>query len=487
MIAKSPSSPTEIRISVELPEGLQASKMEIAFTLTDPESPQFFTTELVSADNPPGTRIQPLRPTATPAPKSHSESPTSTTPISGEITAESSLLDAFELLVRPTLLIEAADSTIKSNYVAPLRHFVDWCAQNNPWCTEPGVVCAPEVLAIHERYVSPEGRQIPVSVLDRDPNLLPAWYAHCLGSSVRTANRRLDGMRRISVELLEAGVVQRKPATVKRKQIRKKQRVKKQARHFPKPATADDQARILQACLDLADEIIWPKLGDLEPYLFWWNVFSACSVHGFRPADLWPLASVDGVGLRWSEISLSDVPPIDDGEESLIRWEFGWLNFEMNKTGERLVVPMAPNLRYLIERCQGLHPDRVFPMGYTRKSWYREIDRIKRKAGLYVPSDDKRSAAEKEREPGRNVTLCGGHPDCSYRKAAASTWTRLVSRACASHMLGHSVRSGSADEVFGGSPDESFSDVTEKHYAGMEILREVVAGMDVVCGLSPEV
>lgn len=361
---------------------------------------------------------------------------------------ESPLLrDAWKQHVLPILQIEDKISTIRG-YQTAVNHFCDWfsatksvCAQKDPRS------CGPRVID-----------------LEKTPGLLGEFYAFCLTQGeVKTADNKLKNLRAVWRQLFADGYISRPVPEPRTKQIRKQANVEK-SKHMPMPASDDEISAMLQATIDLHDELHWPRLGDVEPFQFWFNVLAGCAVHGFRPADLWPLESSSGLGLLWSEVCSDHTPPIDGGSRLKADWEFGWLQFRINKTGQPLLSPLSPHLAWLIQQCRGLDSERVFPLAYLRKYWYASIDRIKEKAGIT-----------------RDVSLCGQAPSCSFRKAAAVRWKQCVGRSAASFMLGHSVRSGRADDV-----DGSFSDVTEQHYMGADVLREVVQGFPAVLDSLPQ-
>lgn len=355
------------------------------------------------------------------------------------------LQQAFERHVLPTLRIECKPATI-SCYKTAVKHFCTWYSERNQECAENNL-----------RSYGPK-----VVTLEQSPQLLAEYYSHCLTSgSEKTGHNKLKALRAVWRMLHSDGHISRPAPDPRTRQIRKQLSVDR-VKHIPIPASDDEVSALLQAVLDSAGQLTWPRLGTLRPCEFWFNVIAACTVHGFRPADLWPLEKRCGKGLLWSEVCSDPSPPIDGGESSRLNadWEFGWLRFRINKTGGQLLAPISPHLAWLIHRCRGLDPLRVFPLPYARKSWYAAIDLIKRTAGL-----------------SRDVSLCGQAPSASLRKTSAVIWKRSAGRAAASHMLGHSVRSGSSDDVF--------SDVTEQHYMGADVLREVVQGFPAVLANLP--
>ncbi len=224
-------------------------------------------------------------------------------------------------------------------------------------------------------------------------------------------------------------------------------------RKFPVPASIADIDLWLWAVLKLDDRLRWPVLGDLPPYLFWFNAILASCFHGCRPGDLWAITPAHAGGLLWSELSFEHAPPISGGDSLSADWEFGWLRLRTNKTGAELVAPLSPHLWYLAQRTRRLDADRVFPLPRCSKLWYREINAIKAKTGLVY------------------VSFCGQYPSRSFRKTAAVLWKQQVNRAAASHMLSHSVRAGKSGDV-----DDVVSNVTEQHYNGSDIFRELVEG-----------
>lgn len=359
---------------------------------------------------------------------------------------------AFTQFVLPILQIEDKVSTIRG-YQTAVKHFCDWfCLHKAP----PETECAKNNL---------RSRGPKVVDVQKNPTWLAEFYSWSLGQGAeKTAANKLKAVKHIWNTLHSDGHMSRSAPEPRTKQIRKQCGVSK-TKHMPIPASNDEIAAMLQAVLDLSEELNYPRIGDVPPYLFWFNVLAACAVHGFRPADLWPLNKKDGAGLVWSEVSLAPSPPIDGGEASRLRadWEFGWLNFRINKTGEQLLCPISPHLAFLIHQCRGLHPERVFPMGYSSKWWYLQIHRIRTRAGIT-----------------RDVTLSGQVPSASFRKAASVRWKQHGGRAAASFMLGHSVRSGSTDDV-----DSDFSAVTEEHYMKADILREVVEAFPAVLASLP--
>lgn len=344
------------------------------------------------------------------------------------------LLAAFESHCVPLLQLETNQV---QDYRRAVKHFQTWWQEANPRSGGPGV-----------------------RTLQDQPHLLGEFYAAELKKrSPKTASDKHMRLTRVWKLLHECSVLKKGPPPARKKQIRKRLQIDgRGARQYPIPASLDDVDRLLWACLRESDHLCYPVLGDLEPYQFWFNAIAASTFHGCRPGDLWAIKPQHGLGLQWDEISTGTAPPIDGGDSLSADWEFRWLQLRTNKTGSVLVAPISPHLHFLIERCRGLHAERVFPLGQSKKSWYQQMDRIKRRAQLQCvrPYD---------------VSLCGAKPSRSLRKTASVVWKQCVNRAAASHMLAHSVRSGASDDV-----DEVVSDVTEQHYNGADIFRELVAG-----------
>lgn len=449
------TEPLTINLQLQLPEVLTEVMMSLLTRATLPtaESAELVQGDLFSTSTNESAHAQAhdVQPQLFPDSRPAREAPRSRRQPRPAPLEPVSLEAAFRHHVLPTLKISNAHDTWNA-YVTALDHFCSWYethrAPNNPRSARPGVV-----------------------VWETQPETLAEFWLFCCDgqeSKAKTASNKLKLLRRIWGDLHEADQLSRPAPKPKLEMLRRRAGLpKKPPKKFPIPASMREIRQLSRAVLKLRDDLTWPRLGTLEPWQFWWNVIGACAVHGFRPADLWPLEKKDGRGLLWEEVCTDPVPPIDGGRRLGADWDLGWLSFRMNKTGEQLVAPISPHLFFLIQHCRGLDPVRVFPIPYTKQSWYQHMRKIKEKASL-----------------SRDVSLCGQYPSASFRKSASMTWKRQVSRAAASHMLGHSVRVGTADDV-DQDDDEVVSNTTEQHYNGADILREVVEGLPLVLQTLP--
>lgn len=357
--------------------------------------------------------------------------------------------DVFWKHVFPIKQLETKPS-VQAEYRTAVKHFVEWFKNNH-------------------RSGGPM-----VADLCQQPQLLSEFYTFSLGKgSEKTASNKLKCLKSIWRDMFDLELITRSVPKPRTKQIRKKEGVEK-TDHIPMPVTDSELTRCLNAVLELHDDLTYPRLGKLEPFQFWFNVFAICAVHGIRPAEFWPLDKHSGVGLEWSEVCFAESPPISDGENLQAEWEFGWLNLRMNKTGRRLRTPMSPHLRFLIQQCVGLDSERVFPLPYNSQRWYTMLSMILTRAGF---SKVKFPDEEKVKWP---VTLCGSSPQKSLRKTASVLWRRHGTPRLASFMLGHSSRTGSSSDV-----DEG-SEITEEHYSGSETFRDVIAAFPRVLGSLPD-
>ena len=357
-------------------------------------------------------------------------------------TASLTFSDAFETHVRPTLQIEDKTSTI-SGYRTAVKDFSEWFARH---ITRPATEPNSPAENSARRSLGPT-----VIELETQPTLLADFYVYSLKNSApKTAANKLKNLKTIWRRLHTEQHIKRPVPEPRTKLIRKQQKIET-FKTLPIPASNEEIDRLLTSAVELADQLTWPNcgIGSLEPWQFWWNVIAVLTVHGFRPGDIWPREAKHGNGLLWSEVFTSHSPPITGGESERLQadWQFGWIAKRTNKTGETLIAPMSPHLRFLVEACRGQDKNRVFPIPYNGKYFDREFGKIRTRAAL------------------PHVSLCDGAPSASLRKTASVLWRRSASLAASSHMLCHAVD----------LQEERSSNVTETHYAGADILRQIVA------------
>lgn len=341
--------------------------------------------------------------------------------------------------ILPSLQIEDKASTI-SGYKTAVTHFCDWF---------DSLKTPPETGDSSMRAKHNLRSQGPKVVdLENRPTLLAQFYVFSLKKGAKTAANKLKSLRTIWRRLFAGGHLRKPLPELRTRLIRKQQQIETH-KPVPIPVSNAEIDLLLTSVIEIADQLTWPTIGRLECWQFWWNVIAVCSVHGFRPGDIWPREAKHGQGLLWSEIFPSASPPIPGGTHERLQadWEFGWLKKRTNKTGETLIAPMSPHLRWLVEQCRGLDPVRVFPIPYNGKFWDREFSKIRTTANL------------------PHVSLCDGAPSASLRKTASVLWKRAVNRSASSHMLCHAIDVG-----------DQASEITERHYSGADILREIVEG-----------
>jgi hypothetical protein len=353
--------------------------------------------------------------------------------------SEKTFLSLFLSEILPSLEIEDKASTI-SGYRTAVKHFCDWFdGLKTPREMEPNSTCAKN---------NRRSRGPTVMDLEKHPTLLAKFYVFSLkNGGVKTASNKIKSLRTIWRRMFAAGHIKKPLPEMRSRLIRKQQKIET-VKQVPMPASNEEIDRLLTAAIEIRDTLTWPNVDDLEPFQFWWNVIAICTVHGFRPGDIWPRESRSGLGLLWSEVFRSPSPPLAGGNQLQANWEFGWIKKRTNKTGETLIAPMSPHLRWLVDQCDGLDKARVFPLPYNGKFWDREFGRIRTQANL------------------PHVSLCDGAPSHSLRKTAATKWKRAVNRAASSHMMCHAIDAS----------EDQASDITERHYSGADILREIVAG-----------
>jgi hypothetical protein len=204
---------------------------------------------------------------------------------------------------------------------------------------------------------------------------------------------------------------------------------------------------------------------------FYISVVGTGAFLGVNPGDIWGYKPAHNGGLMWSEVHLEPEPPFF-GSDSIAgaSWKYGWLDLCRNKTGNQMVVPIPPCLRAAIDRCVGLDPDFVFPLGRDFKScWYRTFKQAKKNAGLYWSSDQLSDALRVRDSEIYDVSMSGQSPSRSLRKTAAVLWTKLGNSSQASHILAHSTRSGSISQDDIDVTKDTVSAITEKHYAGSQV------------------
>ena len=359
--------------------------------------------------------------------------------------SQKTFLSLFHSEILPLLEIEDKPSTI-SGYKTAVTHFCDWFDSLKTPPETGDNSASSEMRAKHNR------RSMGPKVVDLEnhPTLLARFYVFSLKKQgEKTASNKLKSLRTVWRTLYREGHLKKPVPELRTRQIRKQQKVDR-VKRVPIPASNAEIDAMLTAVIDIREDLTWPNLGSLESWQFWWNVIAVCTVHGFRPGDIWPREQKHGLGLTWKEVSIDPSPPIAGGEQERLKanWEFGYISKRTNKTGETLIAPMSPHLRWFVEQCRGLDPVRVFPIPYNGKFWDREFNKIRTEAGL------------------AHVSLCDGAPSASLRKTASVLWKRAVNRSASSHMLCHAIDA---------SEDRS-SDITEKHYAGADILREIVQG-----------
>lgn len=331
-------------------------------------------------------------------------------------------------------------------------------------------------LAKFEAWYKIEHRSIGpmLSECAHNPRLLTEFFQHRLTlESIGTAENMRKSIKTIWDHLHELGLIDKPSPRMRTAKLIRRGGWESEE-HVPIPVTDSELQRLLDAVIALADVLDYPRLGPVEPFQFWFNLLAICAVHGFRPADIWPVEMKQGEGLLWSEVSFDPSPPIRNGHKLGAEWDFGYLNLKMNKTGKRLVSPMSPHMSWLCRQMAGLDEKRVFPLKYDRARWYRCLDLIFATAGfdklaIRHGSDAAGNPRYLQKWP---VTLCGGSPQASLRKTAAVNWRRHGGKGVSSAMLGHAVRTGSANDVES-SQDEG-SMITDQHYSGSEIWREII-------------
>lgn len=205
----------------------------------------------------------------------------------------------------------------------------------------------------------------------------------------------------------------------------------------PVPIELDQIERLYRA----ADAAEWPQIGSIEPATTWrcWLVWFW--VYGARTQDFVAYKSCRQVGLRWSSIRREKRCPI---AKLRIDCPHGWLRYRPQKTqrtrGESLVLPLHPVALAHLQPFEGLDPERVWPNGRSKQSFYSAWRAIVRRSGL--PSD---------------VTIAGENSP-SLRKGCSNNWD--------------DVRDGLGERVLG----HVAQGTNGRHYK--QVLPHLVAGIE---------
>lgn len=467
------TQPATIQINIHLPDRLTEGLMQFLATLTQQQLSFPDPCHTSSTGSPARTETPDHDATAQGlpgAPAATRPAPVATSvagPASTEVPAEAA----------PESLLESSSQRSSSGALsfaeAYRRHVIPIIkAENKPAMLGQHSTA----LAKFEAWYKIEHRSVG-PMLDscaQNPRMLTEFFQHRLQlESIGTAENMRKSIKTIWDHLHELGLIDKPAPRMRAARIIRRGGWEAE-QHVPIPVTDAELLRLLNAVIELADVLHYPRLGTLEPFQFWFNLFAICAVHGFRPADIWPVECKQGQGLLWSEVSFDQSPPIRNGDKLKAEWEFGYLNLKMNKTGKRLVSPMSPHMSWLCRQMAGLDDVRVFPLKYDRARWYRCLDLIFATAGfeklaIRHGSDAAGNPRYLMKWP---VTLCGGSPQASLRKTAAVNWRRHGGKGVSSAMLGHSVRTGSSNDVES-SQDEG-STITDQHYSGSEIWREII-------------
>jgi hypothetical protein len=236
------------------------------------------------------------------------------------------------------------------------------------------------------------------------------------------------------------------------------------------PVTPDELRQMMDP--EVLKGCLWPRLGDVSPSTFWRTVLLSHFVLGFRSQDWFAARTNKKSGLLWSDvITATQCPRLPD-----LHSPYGWCWYLVHKTKKKsqrsqkpvkLLVPLAKQLRELIELFRGIDPVRVFPLPSNSHSWSREFRGILKRAGL---DETARRAA------GRPVIqLSEGKRDiASFRKGCSTMWADFCSESAASYMLKHSV-----PEFPIANGSGAVSNITREHYLQYyRPLREIVPAIE---------
>ena len=282
------------------------------------------------------------------------------------------------------------------------------------------------------------------------------------GNSSAMASKALGVIVKLSnacdAEKLIRGRVDRVPKSVVNLM---RPRTEKQRRTKGVPVTVDE----LKAMLSVLDGCKWPKLGTVEPSVFWETILLSHYLYGFRSQDWFACRGNEKQGLLWSGVKFETECPWIEGLHN----PAGWIWYLVHKTAKKdeaadrpcdVLVPMSSKIRGLIEQFSGLDPERVFPTANNSRSYSEEFARILNRAGL---SDESRTEAGK---PIIRLSL-GQRNVASFRKGCAAWWSDKVGRPAASYLLHHSVQ------------EEGVSKTTADNYLQNEtILRKIVEAIE---------
>ena len=305
----------------------------------------------------------------------------------------------------------------------------------------------------------------PLSLLEQ-PKILRS-YAEFLraqpkGNSSAMASKALSAIGKLAGACVRVGMLKQKPETVSKSTINLlRPRTEEQRRVKAVPVTVAE----LQAMLSVVDGCKWPRLGKVEPSVFWQTSLLAHYVYGFRSQDWFAARSAEKRGLLWSGvITSSQCPVLED-----LHNEAGWCWYLVHKTAKKdeaaerpsdVLVPLSAKMRDLLEQFRGLDPERVFPLANNSRTYSEEFARLLDRAGL---SDD---ARRKEGKPIIRLSL-GQRNVASFRKGSSALWAKYVSRAASSYMLHHAVS------------EEGVAKMTAESYLqNEEILRDIVAKIE---------
>lgn len=282
------------------------------------------------------------------------------------------------------------------------------------------------------------------------------------GSSESMCSKAISTIRQVATACHELGlirIVPKRPSNAFITQLKPKSA--EDRRITSVPVRVDE----LRAMLAAVDGCQWPKLGKVNPAVFWEACLLSHYAYGFRSQDWFAVQDQWKQGLLWSGvITESKCPVLDD-----LHNENGWAMFVVHKTDTKdqvagrtsdVAVPLSAKMRSLIESFRGVHPVRVFPLTSSGVSYRREFRQIRKRAGL----------SDKERlDSGKQIIRLslGQKKIASFRKGSAAMWAKHGSKAVSSYILHHALQ------------EERVSKTTTDNYLqSEEVLREMVSQIE---------
>lgn len=304
------------------------------------------------------------------------------------------LMDAYQELVLPGKLVTSQKQI--STHKTAIGQFTEFVTRSDDRCIEPVFIL----------YSS--------STVLRD---FAVWLVKDRRVSSSTAMTRVTHLKMVCRAMVEAGWLQRMPASPREDELQSIERsTSRPTRKVSKSVSFDDAARLMAAC----SVATYPRLGKTSPCKFWRCMIFWHALWGPRTQDIYAYKEADKTGLIWSDVFFGSECPDPDIAQALpdLRSPFGWIYYPVGKDKKSdcpfVLFPMTEGMAEFVGSMRGIRDpasqNRVFPVSRNSRKFGQQWAAIRAAAGV---SD--------------MIYLSQGTGGASaFRKTAAKWWKRVT-------------------------------------------------------------